>query len=129
EARVLDAEPAVQAELYHTLGGIYQQLGELARADSLLGAALEKRRALYGPEHADVAATLVALGRLRVAQAEPDEGERLIREGLDQVQRLLPPDHPAVAEALASLGLALQDRGSYEEAIEVLERAVRLRAA
>ena len=38
EARALDAEPAVQAELYVTLGGIYQKLGNLTRADSLLRA-------------------------------------------------------------------------------------------
>ena len=35
-------EPAVQAELLATLGGIYQQLGNLDRADSLLSAALEQ---------------------------------------------------------------------------------------
>jgi len=44
DARSLDAEPAVQAELYETLGSIYQKLGKLDRADSLLRAALAQRR-------------------------------------------------------------------------------------
>ncbi|HEX5004592.1 MAG TPA: serine/threonine-protein kinase, partial [Gemmatimonadales bacterium] len=45
-ARDLDAEPVVQAELYQTLGTISRQLGNLARADSLLTLSLERRRAL-----------------------------------------------------------------------------------
>src|SRR6266571_2379427 len=35
DAQGLDGEPAVQAELYETLGSIYQKLGKLDRADSL----------------------------------------------------------------------------------------------
>ena len=46
EARSLDGEPVVQAELYPTLGGIYQQLGNLERADSLLRPPLD---AAHGP--------------------------------------------------------------------------------
>ena len=40
QAQTLSADPAVQAELYETLGGIYQKLGNLTRADSLLGVSL-----------------------------------------------------------------------------------------
>src|SRR6202451_1300870 len=40
EARSLDAEPAVQAELLETLGGIYQKLGKYDQADPLLQSAL-----------------------------------------------------------------------------------------
>ena len=44
EARNLDGEPLVQAELYQTLGTISQQLGNLERADSLLSLALDRRQ-------------------------------------------------------------------------------------
>src|SRR6266576_1215123 len=54
EAQALDGEPAVQAELRETLGSIYQKLGKLERADSLLGAALDQRRSLFGPDNAEV---------------------------------------------------------------------------
>jgi serine/threonine-protein kinase len=70
EARALASEPAVEAELDVTLGGIYQQLGNLARADSLLTASLETRRRLFGADHPDVAASLVALSVLRDEQAK-----------------------------------------------------------
>src|SRR5439155_329376 len=50
DAQSLDGEPAVQAELYETLGSIYQKLGKLHRADSLLRAALDQRRSLFRSE-------------------------------------------------------------------------------
>src|SRR6266550_283639 len=122
EAQALDGEPAVQAELR-------EKLGKLERADSLLGAALDQRRSLFGPDNAEVARSLVALGRLRVDQAQDEEAERLAREGLEMSKRQLRPNDPAIAGATLALGQILEDRGRYAEAIEVLEEAVRLRRA
>jgi eukaryotic-like serine/threonine-protein kinase len=129
EARVLDAEPDIQAELYQTLGSIYEQMGNLDRADSLLQAALTQRRGLYGPDHPEVAKSLVALGLLRVDQAKLDEGEQLIRQGLEQTRRRYPADHPSVVEAETALGRLLQERGRYDEAAAVLDSAVHVLAA
>jgi eukaryotic-like serine/threonine-protein kinase len=68
EAQSLSTEPAVQAELYQTLGSIYQKLGKIDRADSLLSLALERRRAIFGPDNVEVAQSPVALGLLRIDQ-------------------------------------------------------------
>jgi serine/threonine-protein kinase len=124
EARVLDAEPEIQAELYQTLGSIYQQLGDLERADSLLRTALDQRRSLFGAEHPDVAESLVALGLLRMDQAELDEAEDHVRRGYEQTRRRFPPDHPSVLAALTALGTVLEERGRYDEAAAVLDSAV-----
>ena len=129
DAQGLDGEPAVQAELYETLGSIYQKLGKLDRADSLLRTALAQRRALFGSDHAETAKSLVALGSLRVDQAEYKEAEGLIREGLEMSKRQLRPGHPAIASATVALGQALEESGQYQEGIKVLEQAVRLRSA
>jgi serine/threonine-protein kinase len=124
EARTLDREPGVQAELYGTLGGIYRKLGSFERAESLLTTALERRRTLLGAEHPDVGESLVALGLLRTDQAKLEEAEGLIRSGLETVSRTGAQDHPSIAHATSALGRVLQERGKYAEAIEVLERAV-----
>lgn len=126
EARSLSKDPLVQAELYATLGGIYQGLGDLNRADTLLSAALDQRRKLLGPDHEDVAASMVTLGMLRSDQARFDESEKLVRAGLAMDRRVLPPDHPAIATATASLGQVLENRGSYPEAITTLTLAAQL---
>jgi serine/threonine-protein kinase len=129
EADNLTAEPAVQVSMYRTLGGIYQRLGDLTKAESLLQTTLDRRRALYGPDHAEVAESLVALGLLRVGQAKLDEAETLVRDGLAMSKRHLPADDPAVARATTALGLVLEERGSYKDAIATLEEAARLHSA
>jgi len=129
DARTLDGEPAVQADLYLTLGGIYQKLGKFARADSLISLALERKRALYGPNSPEVGSALVALGLLRVDQAQFPDAERLVREALDVTIKTRPPNHPDVAKVNAALGRVLQERGAYDAAIPVLDEVVRINEA
>jgi serine/threonine-protein kinase len=129
EARSLDGEPRAQADLYHTLGGIYQKLGEFGRADSLFQLALDRRRALLGDNHPDVATSLVGLALLRVDQARLPEAERLAQDGLALTRQVLPGTHLAVARATKALGRVRTEQGDYPEAIELLEEAVALYAA
>ena len=121
EARALDGEPAMQAELYQTLGGIYQNLGKLDQADKLLRTSLDQRKQIFGSDHYVVAESMVGLGLLRDAQAQYDEAEKLVRDGLDMSKRHLAPNHPLIARATSSLGKVLEDRGDYDKAIPVLE--------
>jgi len=124
EAGLLAGEPEVQAELYHTLGGLYQQLGSLDRADTLLGRALERRRVVFGGESPEAAGSLVALGGLRLRQARLQEAEALVREGLRMASTTLPPEHPLVLEAKTALGRVLQEKGDYPGAVAILEEVV-----
>jgi len=128
QARILDREPAVQAALYQTLGGLYQKLGKLEKSDSLLTLALERRRAIFGREHADVAASLVALGQLRVDQGRLPDAEKLVREGLEMSRRTLSSADPALARAQTALGRVLEHRGDYKQAAAILEEAVRMQS-
>lgn len=128
EARSLSAEPEVQAELYQTLAVIYQKLGKLDRADSLLSTALDQRKKIYGLDHRFVAETLTASALLRANQAKYEEAERLARDGLEMSKRHLAPNHPAVARATFALGKVLEDRGRYDQSFPVLEEAVRIQS-
>jgi serine/threonine-protein kinase len=129
EAANLNSDPAVQAEMYETLGEVYQKLGILDRADTLLTKALRQRRSLLGAiDRSEVAASLISLGLLRSDQAKFDDAERLIRQALQIDRASLPPGDPAIATALQALGKVLEDRGSYKEAIQVFKEAVRLRS-
>jgi serine/threonine-protein kinase len=128
EARALNSDPAIQADLYQTLGIIYEQLGKLDQADSLLKASLAQRKEIFGPDSAAVAESLVALAYLRVDQAQLEEAELFAREGLEMSKRHLPPDHPVIARAAMTLGRTLDNRGKYAEAIPILEEAVSLQS-
>lgn len=129
EAKSLDSDPEVQAEMYETLGGIYQKLGNFDQADSLLKSSLEKRKSIYGNDHLQVAESLVTLGILRDAQAKLEESEQLIRQGLEMTERHVPANHPAIARGMLALGKVLEDRGTYDKSIATLDRAVQLYSA
>lgn len=126
EARSLDSEPEVQADLYQTLGSLYQQLGDLGQADRLLASALERQRSVTGADSAAVARSLVAQGLLRAEQAKYEEAERDVRDGLAMARRHRPPAHAEVRDAVRALGHVLQERGQYAAAIAALEEAVSL---
>jgi serine/threonine-protein kinase len=128
EAKSLNNDPKIQAELYENLGIIYQKLGRFSDADSLLQSALQQRRTLFGQNSPEVAESLVALGLLRTDQAQLDEAERVIRAGLDIGKRDLASNHPTLVRANFALGKVLEARGRYDEAMELFDRAVRLRS-
>jgi len=129
EAQALEGEPAVQAELYQTLGSIYQNLGKLDQAENLISSALNKRTTVFGKDSPEVADTLVALAMLRDAQARYDEAEQLTLQALDIDKRRLQKNHPAVAKATSVWGRILEDRGEYDKAIPVLQQAVQMQSA
>jgi serine/threonine-protein kinase len=127
QARGFAQDPESQAELYRTLGDVQRKLGNLDKADELLRAALESRRARLGGQNALVAESMVDLALLRSEQARLDEAEKLARDALDMSRRVHPAGHPAVAKAMEALGAVQEDRGTYDDAIRTLEEAVRLR--
>lgn len=129
EAQTLEREPATQAQLYETLGGLYQKLGNFPRADSLLKTSLAQRMKLFGPEHPDVAQSLIALGMLRDAQAEFDSAEAYVSRGLAIMKGVVPPDEAGVRKATAALGRVLSDKGDYDRAIPILDEATKLELA
>ena len=130
EARTLDREPAVQAELYQTLGGIYQKLGKLDQADTLLQSALDEApRALSAPS---TPRWRRAWSRSACcARTRPSSRRRSGSSARASTMReaAAPPERdPAIATATAALGHVLENRGDYEGAIAVLEEAVRLQS-
>jgi serine/threonine-protein kinase len=125
EARSLDREPEVQADLYETLGGIYQQLGQLERADSLLTTARGLWRQRAGDASRPAARATMLLGELRTDQAQYDAADTLIRGALATL-RTLPPQPGSeieVGDALVALGRLLTERGAHDTAMMVLDTA------
>ncbi len=124
EARALSVEPALQSEMFETLGSIYEKLGNLGRAESLLVQAVAQRRSQSPSGSAELVQSLLALTTLRVSQAKFEDAEGLVREAIATGERVLPADHPALAEAATSLAHVLQERGRYDDAIAAAAGAV-----
>ena len=129
QARSLTSDPKIQAELYANLGAIYQKLGKLDQADSLLQSALDARKSIFGPDSPEAAESLIALGLLRSDQAHLDQAEQLTRQGLEIDRRHFPARHPAMAKALLAYGKVLAQRGSHDQALQTLNEAVQIESA
>ena len=129
QAQALGSDPKAQSDLLYSFAGIYQKLGQLAKAESLFQATLEQRKSLFGADSPEVAESLVALGLLRSDQSRLDEAEQLARQGLQMAGRHLAPNHPAVVKATLALGQILGERGSYDQAIELLQGVVNVQSA
>ena len=128
EAQTLDKEPGVQAELYLTLGDMYEKLGKFDRADSLLESSRKIRESTTGQDSVETAESLVAISLLRTDQGQYTEAERLARQALAIENRRLPLDGPVRAQATSALGYALQSDGRNDEAIPALEESVRIQS-
>lgn len=129
DAETLQSEPAVQAEVHQMLGNVYQRIGKFDQADELMQSALAERKALSGADSREVTESLVALSLLRLDQARADEAERLAREALATARQIPEPRNPTLARAMFALGRVLEERGANDEAIRVLEEAVRIQSA
>ena len=77
----LAAQPRIQATLMETMGAVYTSLGLYDQAVPLLQSALEKRRALYGEKHLEVARSLDRLGEVLKLKAEYDQALPMYRAG------------------------------------------------
>ncbi|MGC9949872.1 MAG: serine/threonine-protein kinase [Bryobacteraceae bacterium] len=122
-------DPAIQADLFETLGSVYQALGDLEKAQRLIESAFEKRKLLFGENSTEVAKSLLMLGLLRIDQNRSDDAQRLTDKALELYKRLRPPGDPAIAEATIALGRALEAQRNYPRALQVFTEADRLLSA
>jgi tetratricopeptide (TPR) repeat protein len=107
------------AETLSKLAQLLWETGKYDEAEPFAKDALEIRRKRHGKKkpHADVAASLEALGLNYFRKAEYEPAIQYLREAAAMQKRLHPDGvHPALAQAIDSLAFALADSGRFEEA-------------
>ena len=127
EAKALTADPETQADLYETLGAMYETLNNYSKADELLRAGLDKTKSALGSEHPKVAEAVSQLGMLRGDQGQYKEAESLARQGLDLARRHAAPDSFEVLSAQETLARVLALAGAHDKAVALLDPIVRLK--
>jgi tetratricopeptide (TPR) repeat protein len=123
-AKDLKEQPEVAAELRHTLGTVYEALGDYEKAATALREALAMRRKLFGDEHPAVADSLNDLAAVLHAQGRLAESEATLREALAMWKKLSGNQSPGLAESLNNLGMVLLWQGKLAEAESVEREAV-----
>ncbi len=108
----------------NNLGAVYVRMGRKAEADAILTRALAAERAILGPEHYLVAATLQNhADLLETMPGGLARAEALDREALDLREKTLGAGHPAVGASLFRLARIAVRQGRPDAARPLLERA------
>jgi serine/threonine protein kinase/TPR repeat protein/Tfp pilus assembly protein PilF len=119
----LTNQPAVEAELCHTLGETYWALGDLDHAGAMHRKALDLQRKLGRGNEADVADSLSDLAMVLWRKGKLPEAEAMLNEAL-AIQRKLPGNHLDTAKTLNDLAGVLNSKGSTVAALSNLRAAL-----
>ena len=118
----LAGQPEVQAAVLDAVARAYQNYGRPAEAVPLLERALALRRQSLGDDHADTAASVLALADAYTAVHAYDRVEPLYREALAGAERRHGPRSVETAEALNRLVMYLDVLGRTDEAAPLARR-------
>lgn len=122
--RAIDNDPEVQADLYLTLGTMYQKLGQLDRAEELLQSALRTRQVHDSAGNSATLRDLLALGMLRSERGNSRDAEGMVRQALNTIRSQRPADLRLLGEAEADLGTVLVTAGRQADSVNILDQAI-----
>jgi tetratricopeptide (TPR) repeat protein len=125
-ATELTTQPAIQATLMETMGSVYTSLGLYDQSVSLLQSALEKRRALYGEEHVEVARTMKRLGDVLKLKAEYEPALKMYQDSLAMRRKLLGDENVDTANTIYELADLLGRMGEFPKAEPLFREALAL---
>jgi tetratricopeptide (TPR) repeat protein len=117
-------QPLVEAEVRHTIGAAYRNLGQYDRAEPLLKAAFDARTRLLGGDTTETINTMSALTELAWRDSRFDQAVEMGLDFVERNRRVYGEPSFEVAGALEDVGRILTDAGRFEEAEPVLEEAL-----
>ncbi|MEZ4423491.1 MAG: serine/threonine-protein kinase [Gemmatimonadota bacterium] len=125
----LAGQPLLQAELWMVVADAFQRLGNYQDALPLVERALERRRALQGPVHADIAESLSRLSRLYYLRSDFTAAEAPLLDALAMQSTLFGTRHPAVATSQDNLAELRRVEGELDIADSMATMALATRRA
>ncbi len=120
----LTNQPAVEAELRSTIGGVYLDLGQYAKAEAMERSALELRRKSADGEDTNVAALLLNLSVAHRIQSKYKLAEQEAREALALDAKLLGEENIEVVHMEEELALIICEGGDPATAEPIYRKAL-----
>ena len=118
-------QPEVEAAIRATIGNAYRRLQSFEQAEPQLKSALELRVGLFGPEHPDVAQSLVDYSANLYGRGDVVGAESHARQALAIHRKLPLPDRVAM-QILSTLQLYLVVQDKFDEATQIAQEALRI---
>jgi eukaryotic-like serine/threonine-protein kinase len=119
----LAKDPELQANMMDTMGRVYLHLGLYAPAKALLLSALDIKRAVLGPQHAETLSTANTLGKLLAMSGNLAEAEKLFGETLEVQKRVLGTSNRDTLQTMSNLAMVRGAEGHDADA-EKLQRDI-----
>ncbi|HVF36157.1 MAG TPA: tetratricopeptide repeat protein, partial [Candidatus Saccharimonadia bacterium] len=123
----LEADPALQADLYDDFGEIEAGRGDLAAATKLIERARELAERAHGPNHPAVAESLLNLGVLAGYRGDPLAGAPLLERAVAILEPYAETESTAYLAALGGLTSVRREQGRIQEAAALVEKELALR--
>ncbi|HTL55957.1 MAG TPA: serine/threonine-protein kinase [Candidatus Limnocylindrales bacterium] len=126
--RATGSQPVVEASIRQTLGSIYTELGDYAKAIENYDGALRLERQHLGEDHADTLRSLYGLAMAYWWSGGMAKAGALSRSGLEQSTRVLGEKHPLTLQFMDARAATQMLNGelSGSETEAVLLKALRL---
>ena len=112
----LASDPELQAQMMHTMGSAYLNLGLYQQARSLFERAIAISHSAGGPEDREALSSTNALAGLLAQEGEYAQAEKLQRETLAVQRRVLGPEHLDTLTTMGDLSATLASSNRLEEA-------------
>ncbi|MBL8232787.1 MAG: serine/threonine protein kinase [Bryobacterales bacterium] len=119
-----EADPAVRAQLRHTLGNVYLSRGQYPQAMPHLEAALAEYRRLHGDRDSRTATALHDVGRVLMQTGPRERAAQVMRQSLALQRALNGENHESVAQNMQDLSTQIADQA---EARKLLEQSLAIR--
>lgn len=119
-----DPDSLLLGQSCRNLGRAYNLVGDFRASRAWYARAAEIQERLLGPEHPELASTLLLTAMVCSAQGDYIAERRLAERALAIREQVFGADHPIVAIAVSTLGGALRSLGDIDAALPLYERAV-----
>jgi serine/threonine protein kinase len=123
----LKNQPAVQATLLETIGGVYRELGLYDEAARLLQDALQKQLSITPPDPLKIAAVKHSLGNAYHLGGNYEASKKMLEEALATRRGLEGNDQLETSSTLQSLSLVLASMGEFDDAERLVDEAIEIR--
>jgi nephrocystin-3 len=111
---------------FNTIGGLFQDKGNLEAAEPLYRRALAITEKSKGYEHPETGIRLNNLGTLLHDKGDYENAESLLRRALAITEKALGSEHLNRGIRLSNLGTLLHDKRDYENAERMLKGALKI---
>ena len=115
-----------EANRLRSLAQIHWNSGELEYSKRLHEQALQLQIAAFGPDHPNVAPTLISLGAVNTALGNYRETGELYERAIVLTEAMLGDEHPQLAACLNNLGFLLAQLDQHAAALPHYERALQI---